>query len=386
VNSQDAPSAAAGARVSAHGSPDVVVVGGGVLGASTARSLAVRGARVLLVTEGSLANQASGRSLSWLNSAGARSAEYHRLRMAGIDRYRTLAASSPAADWLRFDGGLTWRRPEDGDGLRTAHAHERAVGYDSVWLTPAEVATRFPALDASQISGDGAVWNPGEGWVDLPSLIALLTEELVRAGGTVVTDAGPATVQTTGGRVTGVRTGAGEHWAADQVVLATGAGVPAALAELGVRVPDATPLALLVRTEPVDTDLRLVLNTPRVALRPAPGRTLSVDADWASSGLEPGPDGYRVPSGVVEELLGAASALLQGHPPLRAASVGTGPKPIPGDGDPVLGPAPGVDGLHVAFTHSGATLGLIAGELLADQVLTGEQPPLLAPFRPDRFR
>jgi len=366
--------------------PDVVVVGGGVLGASTARSLALRGARVLLVTEGSLASQASGRSLSWLNSSGRRSDAYHRLRMAGIDRYRTLATQHPDADWLRFDGGLTWRRPADTDELRAEHTHERAVGYDSRWLTPAEVAARFPALDAGQVPAAGAVWNPGEGWVDLPSLVEVLVKDLGEAGGTVVTDAGRATVQTAAGRVTGVRTAAGEHWSTDRAVLATGAGVPAALAGLGVRVPDATPLALLVRTEPVDTDLRLVLNTPRVALGPAPGRTLSVDADWASLGLEPEADGYRVPDGVVEELLGEASALLRGHPRLVAGSVGTGPKPIPGDGDPVLGPAPGVEGLQVAFTHSGATLGLIAGELLAEQALTGEQPPLLAPFRPDRFR
>ena len=46
---------------------------------------------------------------------------------------------------------------------------------------------------------------------------------------------------------------------------------------------------------------------------------------------------------------------------------------------------PGVAGLHVAFTHSGATLGLIAGELLADQIVTGEAHPLLATFGPGRF-
>ena len=62
-----------------------------------------------------------------------------------------------------------------------------------------------------------------------------------------------------------------------------------------------------------------------------------------------------------------------------------GPKPVPGDGDPVLGALPGVAGCTVAFTHSGATLGLVAGELLADQVLSGEADPLLAPFGPGRF-
>jgi len=48
------------------------------------------------------------RSLAWINSARKRSAEYHRLRMIGIDRYRTLSARYPDAAWLRFDGGLTW--------------------------------------------------------------------------------------------------------------------------------------------------------------------------------------------------------------------------------------------------------------------------------------
>lgn len=62
-----------------------------------------------------------------------------------------------------------------------------------------------------------------------------------------------------------------------------------------------------------------------------------------------------------------------------------GPKPIPGDGEPVLGPVEGIAGLHVAFTHSGATLGLIAGELIADEIVTGTPHPMLATFRPARF-
>ncbi|HAI05862.1 MAG TPA: D-amino-acid oxidase, partial [Pantoea sp.] len=86
----------------------VVVLGGGVLGVSTALELAKRGAAVTLVTEAALCSGASGRSLSWLNSAGERSKPYHALRMAGIDRYRTLFARHPTLDWLRFDGGICW--------------------------------------------------------------------------------------------------------------------------------------------------------------------------------------------------------------------------------------------------------------------------------------
>jgi glycine/D-amino acid oxidase-like deaminating enzyme len=45
----------------------VVVIGGGILGASTAAHLARGGAQVTLVTAGSLGDGASGRSLAWLN-------------------------------------------------------------------------------------------------------------------------------------------------------------------------------------------------------------------------------------------------------------------------------------------------------------------------------
>ena len=86
----------------------IVVIGGGVLGVSTATQLVRSGAAVTLLTEGELASGASGRSLSWLNTAGMRSPEYHALRQLGIDRYRTLAAREDVSAFLRFDGGLTW--------------------------------------------------------------------------------------------------------------------------------------------------------------------------------------------------------------------------------------------------------------------------------------
>lgn len=51
---------------------------------------------------------------------------------------------------------------------------------------------------------------------------------------------------------------------------------------------------------------------------------------------------------------------------------------IPGDEEPVLGELGQVPGCFVAFTHSGATLGLIAGELLAGEILTEAKYPLPA--------
>ena len=354
---------------------EVVVVGGGVLGVSTAAHLAQRGAQVTLLTEAGLASGASGRSLSWLNSAGDLPAAYHRLRMLGLDRYRALGAH------VSFHGGLRW-----GDGVRASFEHQSSIGYPAQWLSRDEVAARVPGVDPAAVPDEGALFNPDEGWVDLPSLVDRLARDLVAAGGAVRTSAGACSPVLVGGRVIGVRTGDGAVVGADAVVLATGAGVPGALAELGIAVPDATTDALLVRTPRVDVPLTAVLNTPRVALRPAPGRSLVMDAEWSAAEVVRRDDGsFDVRESTIEGLLQEASRVLAGHPELTVESHGVGRKPVPGDGHPVLGPVPGVGGLHVAFTHSGATLGLIAGELLAEEVLSGEPSPLLAEFRADRF-
>jgi glycine/D-amino acid oxidase-like deaminating enzyme len=365
----------------------VAVIGGGVLGVSTATQLARRGADVVLVTADQLASGASGRSLSWLNSfGGQRSEAYHRLRMLGIDRYRTFAARVPSADYLRFDGGLTWAAPEQAHLHRAAFEHMSRNGYDAHWITRDEVSRWTPGVNPAAIPDDGAIFNPGEGWVDLVSLVDHLADELTAAGGQILTGGGPASVSIDGDRVTAVATGDGRRLDVDAAVLATGADVPRMLAKLDVHIPDATPLALLVQTKPISTQLQATLNTPRVSLRPTPTGALVMDSDASAAEVIEHPDGhYEVKDATVEQLLREASAVLAGNPDLHVESYGVGRKPIPGDGEPVLGELDQVPGLFVAFTHSGATLALIAGELLAKQIVSGVPSPLLQPFRPARF-
>jgi fructosyl amine oxidase (glucosone-forming) len=372
--------------MSNHSQLRVAVIGGWVIGVSSACHLARRGAKVCLVTEGPLASGASGRSLSWLNSAAIRSGHYHRLRMAGIDRYRTLFARQPDCTWLRFDGGLSWQSAGKLDVQTAIHAHQLANGYDSQLLTPDEVQSQIPGVNPAAIPGSGAIWNPGEGWVDLPSLINFLAEELVGLGSELIIKAGAASVSTSAGRVTEIRTENFGTIEVDAALMATGWKVPQMAAELGVRIPDATSMALLVKTNPVQTQLRAVLNTPRASLRPTPDGALVVDSDWTVPSIDVDADGTcGVPAELVEQLLAEASRLISGTPLLTAASSGIGPKPVPADDEPVLGQLGEMEGAYVAFTHSGATLGLIVGELLAYEVTTGQLHPLLAPFTPSRF-
>jgi Glycine/D-amino acid oxidases (deaminating) len=362
----------------------VVVIGGGILGTSTAVHLARAGASVTLITEAEPASGASGRSLSWLNTAGVRSPEYHALRQLGIDRYRTLAARRDVTSFLRFDGGLTWAR--EGESLIPIFEHEQAIGYDAHWLAADDVAAWTPGVDASAIAEEGAIFNPGEGWVDLPSMIAFLSTEFVSLGGAIVPDAGRAEVVVEDGRAVGAVTPDGHVYAADAVLLATGPDVPAQVAKHGVEIAEASPTALLVWTKPVATDLTAVLNTPRVAVRPTPTGALALDSGWSERALIVHEDGaVEVPDGIIDGLLAEASRVLAGNPRLEVDGFGIGGKPIPGDGEPVLGELGEIDEYFVAFTHSGATLGLIAGELLAREMLTGKKSPLLSTFRPARF-
>src|SRR4051794_23796429 len=159
--------------------PRVAVVGGGVLGVSTAAQLARRGADVTLVTELGLSSGASGRSLSWLNSYGPRSPEYHRLRLLGLDRYRTLSSRIDASAWLKFDGGLTWSAAGQVEDHRAALEHMREIGYDAEWLSREEVAQRTPGVDVTAIPDEGAIFNPGEGWVEIPPLVEELARDVV---------------------------------------------------------------------------------------------------------------------------------------------------------------------------------------------------------------
>jgi glycine/D-amino acid oxidase-like deaminating enzyme len=287
---------------------------------------------------------------------------------------------------LRFDGGLTWDADDDSNEIDEIFNYERNLGYDAQHVTPARVAGVTSGVAADAVTPQGAIFNPGEGWVDLPSLIAVLASEFEALGGRIVTGAGRASIVVEDGHVRGATTADGARWAADAVLLAAGGEVPAIVAGVGQYIGDQTPVALLVRTKPVDHPLKAVLNTPRVAVRPTPDGAFALDSAWSEEEVIVKADGgYEIKQSTLEGLLREASKVLEGNPTLEIKDYGVGLKPIPGDGEPVFGELQAIPGYFVAFSHSGATLGLIAGELLADEIATGKRHPLLSNFRPERF-
>lgn len=361
------------------------VLGGGIFGTSTAVQLARRGIRVTLVTEGELSSGASGRSLAWINTAGFRTFPYHTLRLTGMDRWKTWALQNPDhAGAVHFCGGLTWA--PDGTSFKEQHAYERSLGYDSVWVDADRAAELAPGVDPAAIAAEGAIFNPGEGWVDLPTVISVLAAEISALGGTIVENAGVGHVVVEDGRAVALTTADGSRIDADAVVVTAGPQTPAVLAEIGVTVGDDSPAAFVAFTTPVATDLQTVLNTPNVAVRRCVDGGLAMDSAWSEEAIRIDEDGSPVVDDeVVTRLLAEASAVLSGHPELTLDHIGAGYKPIPGDGEPCIGGVDAVPGLYTGFSHSGATLGLLTGELLAEEIVEGTVSPLLENFRPSRF-
>lgn len=363
----------------------VVIIGGGILGVSTGAQLAERGVATTLVSQAGLASGASGRSLAWLNSAHPRSKVYHDLRMAGIDRYRSWAERVPgASSYLRFTGGLTWAGP--GESFRQRYERQRAIGYETRWLTADEVAASVPGVDPRSVAEEGAIFNADEGWVELPALIHDLASRMTEVGGVIRSETGPAEPRIDHDRVVGVTLASGELVDADTVLLATGPAIPRQLAHIGRDLPDGSSAAMIVHTKPTPTPLRSVLNTPRVSVRPMINSGLAIDSAWSTAELHIAEDGtITAPASTVPRLLDAAQDVLTGDQELEVDRVRVGWKPIPEGDEPVLGPVDGIEGLQVGFTHSGATLGLIIGELLADAIAGQPDAEILNTFGFGRF-
>ncbi len=334
-------------------SKDLVVVGAGIVGASVAYHAARAGAVVTLVDAERPGTGVTANSFAWIGASGVRSGPAAGLRLTAADEYRRLEAELPGLP-VTWSGSLSWgaadSAPEAGPGQEIIDA--------------AAVATLEPSLRQPP---EWAVWAPGDGAVDPVGV----TERLVagaRAHGARVYPDTPVTAirRDAAGRVVGVETAAGPL-AGATVVLAAGVASAALGASLGIGVPvDPSPATLfrfrapagLVRTvvHNRDFDLRQVAPDRLHAAADSPERTLAA---------------------VRSTFRGAA------HVELLSASVGV--RPMPADGEPIVGPVAEVPGLYLAVMHSAVTLAAAVGRLVARELVDGTAEPALAGCRFDRF-
>lgn len=97
-----------------------------------------------------------------------------------------------------------------------------------------------------------------------------------------------------------------------------------------------------------------------------------------------GSDPTDDPQSVADDLFAKVKKAFKGGNTLEYDYYTIGYRPTPQDGLPILGET-GVDGLTVAVMHSGVSNGALVGQLISQEVLTGEKDPMLANFLLARF-
>src|ERR1041384_4788480 len=163
---------------------ELLVAGGGIIGAACARALALRGRKVVICEPGPDPAAASAASAGILGPQIERTDEALRaLGLRARDLYEHLAPT--LAESTGIDIGL-WRdgiaslafEESEAERLRDAVAEQRQAGLRCDWLEAEEVAERFPAAATCV----GGMLDPEDGAVDAPALARALLADAKQIG------------------------------------------------------------------------------------------------------------------------------------------------------------------------------------------------------------
>ncbi|MFC7239688.1 NAD(P)/FAD-dependent oxidoreductase [Saliphagus sp. GCM10025317] len=243
---------------------NVVVVGGGIVGLSSAHYLAERGASVTLYERGSLGAGSTARAAGGIRSQFSTAVNVE-LSLASKRVWNAFEETFGVDIGLRKNGYLFLARTEStADGFRENVRMQRRLGAESEYLSPTEATDHCPGLDPEPFVG--ATFNPDDGVAD-PNLAvqgyAAAARELgveIRTG-TAVTD-----VRLDDGRVVGVDvqgTDGRERREADYVVNAAGAwaGAFAELADVELPIsPRRRQVAVVDPTPPMPESVPLTID------------------------------------------------------------------------------------------------------------------------------
>ncbi|MDQ7859757.1 MAG: FAD-dependent oxidoreductase [Armatimonadota bacterium] len=372
---------------------DVVVVGGGIVGASVAYHCTREGLRTLLLDRADVGRATSA-------GAGILSPETNpRDERAWFDfevaaaRYydvlvEQLAAAGVSKTGYARCGLLHVAVSEDEEPLvekvvALVLERRRALGWpadDLREVSPDEARRRFPPLAAVQ----RALYSRRAARVDG----RLFSEALWRAAearGLATLRAGVERIVVERGRVAGVMAD-GATYEAAHVVIAGGAWSPRLAADLGVEVPIEPQRGQIIhltlpgaRTD----DWTIVTAFTRHYIVPWPGGRIVVGATRETgAGFEP-----RLTAAGVREVLTEALRVAPGLGSAGIHEMRVGLRPVSRDLRPVIDRVPTADGAFVATGHGGSGLlgGPYSGKLVCDLLLGRLADGVLDPFRLDRF-
>jgi glycine/D-amino acid oxidase-like deaminating enzyme len=212
---------------------DVVVVGGGIVGVSTAYFLAKRGHDVVLVEQRELADGASGRNMGflWMHNRNAGYAlEFAR---AGRAMYDAFADELGPCFEYSSNGGMIYFYTDDQRRVYSEFVDaRRADGIQMELLDERAAHEAAPILSKHVI---GATYSPEDGQIRTPKFVRALAQACRRLGVRIYENTPALGLLRAGSRAVGVRTGVGDV-PASSVVWATGAWAHMLAAE-GITVP-----------------------------------------------------------------------------------------------------------------------------------------------------
>jgi glycine oxidase len=358
--------------------PDILILGGGVIGLTTALFLARDGARVEVLDKGDFGQESSwaGAGILPPGDPGHAHTPFDQLRAHSVALFPTLSAElreQTGVDngYLRC-GGLEFLGE-----CSEAAAHEwRSEGVEAEELDSAALGRLEPALapdlgTALHLPGMAQVRNPRH----LQALLAGCA-----AQGVALRPGCPAfgfAVQ--GAQVRAVHTAAGLR-EAGRYLLTAGAWSEPLLEQVGWR-PGIHPVRgqiVLLSSAPL---VRRILLWGSRYLVPRPDGRVLVGSTEEQVGFD-----KRTTAEAVGELLRLACALVPALAEAHLERCWAGLRPGSPDGLPFLGPVPGLDNLFVAAGHFRAGIQLSPGTgQVMKELLLGQPPAVsLAPFRLDR--
>jgi glycine/D-amino acid oxidase-like deaminating enzyme len=384
---------------------EILVVGGGIAGASAAYHLAVHGHRVTLVDRGDIASGASGVNAGAIDSIGwghTPDLQAH-LTAGSLEIFKAVQLDLGEDIEFRQSGAIqAIHTPEQYEFERERVEALRARGHTVQLLTTREVRSLEPGCSPALL---GAMYSPLRSQADPGRATRALAALAARHGASILTDhevlglaARPA-----GGYV--ARTPHGEI-VAGAVVLAAGAWSGPVGALLGLEIPIVPVRGQMWATPPVRPSVFQTISSAESQHAwhldpgpPPPFLTLRKNArvtrhlygrqrrdgeiifggDREEAGWSTTPD----PTGIEVNRCHAAEVLpfLAG---LGVARTWAGLMPFPLDGKPLIGRVPGRDDLWIVsgLASSGFGRGPAAGRLLADFLHTGTPAPVLAEADP----
>jgi len=366
---------------------DVVIIGGGIMGASIAYHLARRGCTNVVVVERA---EMFGLGSTGLNAGGVRhqfaTAVNVELSKASIATMERFSADMDQAVGLRRCGYLFLLDNEaDLAQFRANVALQNRLGVPSCLVDRGEIAGLAPEIDLDGIIGGS--WCPADGLVDPHGLLQGYLSQARRLGATLETIAPVTAIDVSNDRVHSVRTPrdtietpcvviAAGPWSADVGALA-GVDLPIQPIRRQIAVTNAIPA--LRADFPFVIDFARALYVHREGdgiltgmsnRAEPPGFDTRVDESWRLEHFQRAIE--RMPLLADAEIAAEWAGLYEVTP----------------DDQPILGALPDVEGLFVCAGFSGHGLmhGPAAGMLMAEEILDGRATTIdIDPLRIARF-